>query len=71
VRFSRLGGVTGAVDQAGAAVAVAEPDLTAQVLQRLVVTIEHCHRAGLAHSPQLQTARRAAAVALQVDPRWV
>lgn len=63
--------VIGAVDQAGAAVAVLEPDLTRQVLQQLVVTIEHCRRAGLAESPQLEIARRAAAAALQIDLRWV
>ncbi|QJY51154.1 hypothetical protein [Pseudonocardia broussonetiae] len=63
--------VIGAVDQAAAAVAVLEPDLTGQVLQQLVLTIEHGHRVGLAHSPQLERAYRAAAVALQIDPRWV
>jgi hypothetical protein len=63
--------VIGAVDQAGAAVAVLEPDLTGQVLRRLVVTIGHCHRAGVAESPQLEVACRAAALALQIDLRWV
>jgi hypothetical protein len=62
--------VIGAVDQAAAAVAVLEPDLTGEVLRRLVAAIARCHRAGLADSPQLRTARRRAAVALQIDPRW-
>lgn len=63
--------VTGALDQAAAAVAVLDSDATAAVLQRLVVAIEHCHRAGPARSPQLDAARRRATVVLQNDPRWV
>jgi hypothetical protein len=63
--------VTAALDQAAAAAALLEPDLTGQVLQRLVGTIERCHRVGRASSPQLEAACRAAAVALQINPRCV
>jgi hypothetical protein len=63
--------VLGAVDQAAAAVAVLTPDLTGQALRRLVIDIEHCHRSGVAHSPQLETDLRAAMLALLTDPRWV
>ena len=61
----------GSVDQAAAAVAVLERDLTAEVLQRLVTHIEHCQRAGLAHSPMLAAGCRAVGVALLLDPRWM
>jgi hypothetical protein len=60
-----------AVDQAAAAVAVLEQDLTAEVLQRLASHIEHCRRAGLAHSPMLAAGCRAVGVALLLDPRWM
>lgn len=63
--------VTAALDQARAAAGALEPDPTGQVLARLVERIEHCHRAGLGHSPQLESACRAAAVALRIDLRWV
>jgi hypothetical protein len=59
------------VDQAAAAVAVLERDLTAEVLQRLVSHIEHCRRTGLAHSPMLAAGCRAVGVALLLDPRWM
>jgi hypothetical protein len=60
-----------AVDQAAAAVAVLEQDLTAEVLQRLVIHMEHCRWAGLAHSPTLAASCRAVGVALLLDPRWL
>jgi hypothetical protein len=60
-----------AVDQAAAAAAaVLEQDLTAEVLQLLVIHIEHCHRAGPAHSPTLAASCRAVGVALLLAPGW-
>jgi hypothetical protein len=63
--------VVGAVDQAAAAVAALDQDLTAAVLQRLVITISGCHRAGLGHSPELAASCQTVTIALHVDPRWV
>jgi precorrin-4 methylase len=60
-----------AVDQAAASAAVLEQDLTAEVLQRLVIHMQHCHRAGLADSPTLAASCRAVRVALLLDPRWL
>ena len=42
--------VIGAIDQAGAAMAVLKPDLTGQDLQQLLVTIEHLWARNLACS---------------------
>jgi hypothetical protein len=64
-------GVLATVDQAAAEVAALEQDLTFQALRRVVIEIEACHRAGLADSPRLGVACRAARVALQIDARWV
>jgi hypothetical protein len=61
--------VGAAVDQASAAVAALGPDLTTQVLQRLLADIEHCHRAGLADSPLVRMSWSAAVAALLADPR--
>jgi hypothetical protein len=64
-------GVLAAVDQSAAEVAALEQDLSFLALRRVVIEIEVCHRAGLADSPRLEAACRAARVALLIDPRWV
>jgi sulfur transfer complex TusBCD TusB component (DsrH family) len=63
--------VLAAVDQAAAETAALKQDLTAQVLRRMVIEIETCHRAELANSPRLEVALTATRLALQIDPRWV
>jgi hypothetical protein len=66
----RSSAVRTAVDRAWAAVDALHHDLTAEVLHRLVVSIEDCHRDGVAHSPRLAVCRRSTSVALRLDPRW-
>jgi hypothetical protein len=63
--------VVASVDQATAAVATLEHDVTAEVLRRLLVTIEGSHRAGLGHSTRLEASARTVGIALQIDPRWL
>jgi hypothetical protein len=62
--------VRNAVDMAASAVDALDPDLTAEVLHRLVVSVENCHRDGVPHSPRLAVCRRSTSVALRLDPRW-
>lgn len=59
-----------ALDRATDAVSALEPDLTAEVLNRLVVSIADCHRDGLTQSRRLAICRRSTRVALRLDPRW-
>jgi hypothetical protein len=66
----RSGDVRTAVDRANEAVEALPPDLTAKVLHRLVVSIEDCHREGIAHSARLAICRRSTSRALRLDPRW-
>ena len=63
-------GVLAAVDQAAAAVAALQPDLTVLSLRRTLLEIEMCHRAGLTDSPSLDIALSAVRLALEIDPRW-
>jgi hypothetical protein len=62
--------VLSALDQAGAAVSVLEPDLTARALGVVLVRIEQCYRAGLARSSQMEASVRTLAMALRIDERW-
>lgn len=59
-----------AVEHAASAVRELDHDLTAEVLHRLVVSIEDCHRNGVAQSPRLSVCRRSTSLALRLDPRW-
>ncbi|HEY1971019.1 MAG TPA: hypothetical protein VGH89_23900 [Pseudonocardia sp.] len=66
----RSSAVHTAVQRATAAVDALTPDLTAEVLHRLVVSIEDCHRDGVSNSARLAVCRRSTSVALRLDPRW-
>lgn len=66
----RSAAVLAAVDKPAATLAGLEPHLTARVLQHLMTIVENYHRAGPVRSPDLDASRRAAAVAVQIDPRW-
>lgn len=66
----RAPAVRQAVDRATDAVAALEPDLTAEVLKRLVTSIADCHRDGVGHSRRLAICRRSISTALRLDPRW-
>jgi hypothetical protein len=59
-----------AVDRATEAVDALDHDLTAEVLHRLVVSIEDCHRSGVSTSPRLAICRSSTRRALRLDPRW-
>ncbi|WP_028934699.1 hypothetical protein [Pseudonocardia spinosispora] len=59
-----------ALDRATDAVSALEPDLTAEVLKRLVASIADCHREGVTHSRRLAVCHRSTRVALRLDPRW-
>lgn len=67
----RSADLVGVVDQVRAAVAALERDLMAEALRRLLINIEECHRAGMAHSPELEASCRTVTIALLIDPRWV
>ena len=66
----RSDAVREAVDHATAAVDALDHDLTAEVLHRLVVSIEDCHLNGVSQSPRLSVCRRSTQLALRLDPRW-
>ncbi|HEX4358272.1 MAG TPA: hypothetical protein VH141_12160 [Pseudonocardia sp.] len=62
--------VRDAVDRANDAVDALSPNVTTEVLHRLVVSIADCHRNGVPNSPRLAVCRRSTLVALRLDPRW-
>jgi hypothetical protein len=66
----RSNAVRTAVDNAAVAVDALNHDLTAEVLHRLVVSIEDCHLNGVTHSHRLAVCRRSTSIALRLDPRW-
>jgi hypothetical protein len=62
--------VRDAVERANDAVDALSPNVTTEVLHRLVVSIADCHRNGVSTSPRLAVCRRSTLVALRLDPRW-
>ncbi|HEX4250404.1 MAG TPA: hypothetical protein VH008_21245 [Pseudonocardia sp.] len=62
--------VRDAVDRANDAVDALAPNVTTEVLHRLVVSIADCHRDGVRSSARLAVCRRSTLVALRLDPRW-
>lgn len=57
-----------AIARATSAVDALDAGLTAEVLRRLVASIDECHRDGLPSSPRLVVRRRSASTALRLDP---
>jgi hypothetical protein len=58
-----------ALDQARAAVADVDDELTREIVARMLTEVERCHRIGAAYSPRLKTWCRTTNVALYIASR--